>query len=58
MDMFYDPDIENITEKYDAIDKYEYVITDNSVEGKTYMTWTNLVNFTTNGIKVLPSHYI
>ena len=51
---FYDPDIEHTTEKYDAIEKYEYAVTDNSVEGKTYMTWTNLVagTYTTSGNQV------
>ena len=51
-DRFYDPDIEDMTEKYAAVDKYEFAITDNSVHGKTYMDWTNLVTFTTNGNKV------
>ncbi|CAG2222618.1 unnamed protein product [Mytilus edulis] len=48
-DKFYDPDIEDTTEKYSAIWKYEYAVTDNSVKGKTYFTWTNLDTFTTNG---------
>ena len=52
-DLFYDPDIENSTEKYDAVDKYEYAITDDSIEGKMYMTWTSLTDFTTSGHKVL-----
>jgi hypothetical protein len=29
-DRFYDPDIEDMTEKYAAVDKYEFAITDNS----------------------------
>jgi hypothetical protein len=37
-DRFYDPDIEDMTEKYEAVDKYEFAITDNSVHGKTYTT--------------------
>ena len=51
---FYDPDIEHMTEKYDAIEKYEYAVTDNSVQGKTYMKWTNLAagTYTTSGNKV------
>lgn len=52
-DLFYDPDIENITEKYDAVNKYEYAITDDSIEGKMYMTWASLTDFTTSGHKVL-----
>lgn len=51
-DRFYDPDMEDMTEKYAAVDKYEFAITDNSVHGKTYMNWINLVTFTTNGNKV------
>jgi hypothetical protein len=43
-DLFYDPDIENSTEKYDAVDKYEYAITDNSIEGKMSMTCKNLTS--------------
>ncbi|CAC5386461.1 unnamed protein product [Mytilus coruscus] len=39
---FYDPDIEDMIEKYAAVDKYEFAITDNSVQGKTYMVWTKL----------------
>ncbi|CAC5370733.1 unnamed protein product [Mytilus coruscus] len=39
---FYDPDIEDMTEKYTTVDKYEFAITDNSVQGKTYMVWTKL----------------
>ena len=57
-DRFYDPDIEDMTEKYAAVDKYEFAITDNSVHGKTYMDWTNLVTFTTNGNKVHIYPYI
>jgi len=38
-----------MTEKYEAVDKYEFAITDNSVHGKTYMTWTDLITYTTNG---------
>lgn len=49
---FYDPDIEDTTEKYAAVDKYEFAITDNSVLGKPYMTWTNLVTFATNANQV------
>ena len=49
---FYDPDIEDMTEKYEAVDKYEFAITDNSVHGKTYTTWTDLITHTTNGIMV------
>lgn len=52
-DLFYDPDIENITEKYDAVNKYEYAITDDSIEGKMYMTWASLTDFTTSAHKVL-----
>ncbi|XP_076113973.1 uncharacterized protein LOC143082259 [Mytilus galloprovincialis] len=51
-DKFYDPDIEDTTEKYSAIWKYEYAVTDNSVKGKTYITWTNLDTFTTNGNRI------
>ncbi|XP_071123054.1 uncharacterized protein [Mytilus edulis] len=51
-DKFYDPDIEDTTEKYSAIWKYEYAVTDNSVKGKTYTTWTNLNTFTTNGNRI------
>ncbi|XP_052067298.1 uncharacterized protein LOC127706680 [Mytilus californianus] len=51
-DKFYDPDIENITEKYSAIWKYEYAVTDNSDKGKTYITWTNLNTFSTNGNRI------
>jgi hypothetical protein len=49
---FYDPDIEDGTEKYDAVNKYEYTITDNSVQGRTYMTWTNLNSYTTSSNEV------
>ncbi|XP_063415906.1 uncharacterized protein LOC134697555 [Mytilus trossulus] len=49
---FYDPDIEDTTEKYGAVDKYEFAITDNSVLGKPYMTWTNLVTFTTTANQI------
>ncbi|XP_076117799.1 uncharacterized protein LOC143085385 [Mytilus galloprovincialis] len=49
---FYDPDIEDTTEKYAAVDKYEFAITDNSVLGKPYMTWTNLVTYTTNANQI------
>ncbi|XP_063399976.1 uncharacterized protein LOC134684607 [Mytilus trossulus] len=37
---FYDPDIRDDTEKYDAVDKYEYAITDNSWMGNIYTNWT------------------
>ena len=53
---FYDPDIEDMTEKYEAVDKYEFAITDNSVHGKTYMTWTDLITSTTNGNMVFISY--
>ncbi|CAG2234222.1 unnamed protein product [Mytilus edulis] len=49
---FYDPDIEDTTEKYAAVDKYEFAITDNSVLRKPYMTWTNLVTYTTNANQI------
>ncbi|CAC5386466.1 unnamed protein product [Mytilus coruscus] len=49
---FYDPDIEDLVEKYDAVDKYEFAITDNSVQGKTYMVWTRL-DYTAIGHQIL-----
>ncbi|CAC5360416.1 unnamed protein product [Mytilus coruscus] len=49
---FYDPDIEDTTEKYEAVDKYEFAITDNSIHGKPYTTWTNLVTYTTTANQI------
>lgn len=40
LENFYDPDIPDTTEKYDAVDKYEYAITDNSWMGNIYTNWT------------------
>ena len=42
MDKFYDPDIPDTDEKYAAVDKYEYAITDNSLMGHLYTNWTAL----------------
>ncbi|XP_071123173.1 uncharacterized protein [Mytilus edulis] len=51
-DQFYDPDIENTTEKYDAVPTYEYAITDNSLLGKMYTPWTSITSLTTDNHKV------
>ncbi|CAG2247188.1 unnamed protein product [Mytilus edulis] len=48
---FYDPDIEDMTEKYTFVDKYEFAITDNSVQGQIYMVWTKL-NYTAIGHQI------
>ncbi|CAG2233138.1 unnamed protein product [Mytilus edulis] len=48
---FYDQDIEDLVEKYAAVYKYEFAITDNSVKGKTYMVWTRL-NYTAIGHQI------
>ena len=42
MDKFYDPDNPDTDEKYAAVDKYEYAITDNSLMGHLYTNWTAL----------------
>ena len=52
LEKFYDPDIEDTTEKYDAVDKYEYAITDNSEVGKAYTAWHVLSGYTTSGTTV------
>ncbi|XP_033751510.1 LOW QUALITY PROTEIN: uncharacterized protein LOC117335547 [Pecten maximus] len=46
MDRFYDPDIPDPTAKFEAIEKYEWAITDNSVRGKIFTKWTDLTTFT------------
>ncbi|CAC5422079.1 unnamed protein product [Mytilus coruscus] len=51
-DQFYDPDIENTTEKYDAVQTYEYAITDNSMVGKMYTPWTIIKSQTTDNHKI------
>lgn len=45
MDQFYDPDMTDPIFKYDAIHKYEWSVTDNSVSGKVFIQWTDLVSF-------------
>lgn len=37
--MMYDPDIEDRTESIDAIESYEWTITDNFVNGKQFEKW-------------------
>lgn len=37
--MMYDPDIEDRTESIDAIESYEWTITDNFVDGKQFEKW-------------------
>ncbi|XP_060084880.1 uncharacterized protein LOC132564227 [Ylistrum balloti] len=52
MDRFYDPDIADVTAKYDAIEKYEWAITDNSVSGKIFTQWTDLSTFSVTASKL------
>lgn len=40
MDAFYDPDIEDIGEAIEAIDHYEWAITDDSEHGQLITKWT------------------
>lgn len=44
MDEFYDPDIQDSTEKYSVVDKYEWAITDQSDVGRTHTIWNQVLN--------------
>ncbi|XP_062569401.1 uncharacterized protein LOC134231455, partial [Saccostrea cucullata] len=44
MDEFYDPDIQDATDKYSVIDKYEWAITDQSDVGRTHTIWNEVKN--------------
>lgn len=44
MDKFYDPDIQDSTEKYSVVDKYEWAITDQSDVGRTHTIWNQVLN--------------
>nr|XP_034301655.1 uncharacterized protein LOC105322112 [Crassostrea gigas] len=44
MDEFYDPDIQDSTEKYSVVDKYEWAITDQSDVGRTHTIWNKVLN--------------
>ncbi|XP_061176006.1 uncharacterized protein LOC133184957 [Saccostrea echinata] len=52
MDMFRDPDIQILTEKYDVINRYEWAITDQSDVGRLHTTWHELTDF-----EVIPGKY-
>ncbi|XP_021356985.1 uncharacterized protein LOC110452658 [Mizuhopecten yessoensis] len=52
MDRFYDSDIADPTAKFEAVEKYEWAITDNSVSGKIFTKWTNLDTFTISSEKM------
>lgn len=44
MDEFSDPDIQDSTEKYNVVDKYEWAITDQSDVGRTHTIWNKVLN--------------
>lgn len=44
MDEFYDPDMQDATEKYSVVDKYEWAITDQSDIGRTHTIWNQVLN--------------
>lgn len=44
MDEFYDPDMQDATEKYSVVDKYEWAITDQSNIGRTHTIWNQVLN--------------
>lgn len=44
MDEFYDPDMQDATEKYSVVDKYEWAITDQSDVGRTHTIWNQVLN--------------
>lgn len=44
MDEFYDPDMQDATEKYGVVDKYEWAITDQSDIGRTHTIWNQVLN--------------
>ncbi|XP_062576068.1 uncharacterized protein LOC134237945 [Saccostrea cucullata] len=52
MDMFRDPDIEILTEKYSVIKRYEWAITDQSDTGRLHTIWQELTEF-----EVIPGKY-
>jgi len=54
MTRFFDPDITSMSEKYEAIEKYEWTVTDNSNSGKIFTKWTTLddAQITINGADV------
>ncbi|XP_069133969.1 uncharacterized protein [Argopecten irradians] len=52
MDQFFDPDISDNTAKFDAMDKYEWAITDDSTKGKIFTKWIDLDTFTVSGSKM------
>jgi hypothetical protein len=41
-DQFYDPDVISPGDKYSAVDKYEYAISDNSTNGNVHTRWTTI----------------
>ncbi|XP_061177042.1 uncharacterized protein LOC133185758 [Saccostrea echinata] len=52
MDMFRDPDIQILTEKYGVINRYEWAITDQSDVGRLHNMWKELTDF-----EVIPGKY-
>lgn len=53
MDAFYDPDIENINEAMEAVDHYEWAITDNSENSRLVTKWTTAENIQITANKVV-----
>ena len=52
-DRFYDPDIEDTSEKYDVIYKYEWAFSDFGTKDKLYSEWKSIPGITSGTDKVI-----
>lgn len=55
-DAFYDPDIQDDTLKYDAVNLYEWALTDDSHNGKTHTKWQHIDKYNITSKQVYNYH--